>query len=110
MKLTIDGDVIITSQGRIKAPYPVIDAREIEGVALVLYNYMAFPLNKPARNLFAYDLSGNPMWRAEDIGYGATDAYTNIFSETPLVVGNFSCVDCTIDVATGKVLDKRFTK
>lgn len=110
MTLTISGDEIVCSGGRIKAPYPIFEAREIDGSVLVLYDYMAFPRGEPARNLFAYDLSGNPIWRAEDIGFGTTDAYTNIISETPLVVGNFAGFTCVIDTQTGKIIETTFTK
>ena len=110
MTLTVCGDEIVCSKGRIRALHPILDAREVEGRVLVLYDYMAFPRSEPARNLFAYDLSGNSIWRAEDIGFGATDAYTNIISETPLVVGNFAGVTCTIDVQTGKVIETTCTK
>ena len=110
MKLTICGDEIIFSKGQIKAPYPIVEAHEIEVRVIVLYDYMAFPHDKPARNLFAYDLSGHRIWRAEDIGFGATDAYTNIISETPLVVGNFAGFSCTIDPQTGKVVYKTSTR
>lgn len=110
MTLTVCGDEIVYSKGRIRAPYPILEVREIEGKVLALYDYMAFPRGEPARNLFAYDLSGNSIWRAEDIGFGATDAYANIISETPLVVGNFAGVTCTIDLQTGKVIETIFSK
>ena len=110
MKLEINGDCIVHSHGRIKATHPVFEAREIEGRILVLYDYMAFPRGEPSRNLFAYDSTGKQLWRAEDIGAGATDGYTVIISEAPLVVGNFACFDCTLDINTGKVVEKTFTK
>ena len=110
MKLAIDNNNIVFSRGRIKAAYPVFEAREIGERVLVLYDYMAFPRGEPSRNLFAYDLTGKQLWRAEDIGQGATDGYTNIISEVPLIVGNFACFNCTIDISTGKVLEKKFTK
>lgn len=110
MKLAIEGNDIVHPNGNIKAAYPVLEAREIDGRIVVLYDYMAFPRNMPSRNLFAYDARGKQLWRAEDIGFGATDGYTNIISEIPLVVGNFACFNCTIDINTGRVVDKTFTK
>jgi hypothetical protein len=41
---------------------------------------------------------------------GSTDAYTNIISEMPLIVGNFAGFACTIDIATGQVIAEEFTK
>jgi hypothetical protein len=110
MKLAIEGNSIVHSRGRIKVTYPIFEAREIGDHVLVLYDYMAFPRGEPSRNLFAYDPTGKQLWRAEDIGFGATDGYTNIISETPLVVGNFACFNCTLDINTGKIIDKIFTK
>jgi hypothetical protein len=89
----------------------VLDAREIGDVVVVVYDYMAFPRGLPSRNLFAYSgITGAELWRAGDIGAGDTDCYTQVISESPLVVGNFSCFDCRIDIQTGKVTGKVFTK
>jgi hypothetical protein len=110
MKLTIENDSVVCSRGNIKGVHPVLDAREIGERVLVLYDYMAFPRGEPSRNLFAYDLDGNQLWRAEGIGLGAVDGYTSFLSESPLVLGNFAGYSCTIDVSTGKVIDTVFTK
>ena len=78
---------------------------------LVIYDYMSFPRLEPARNLFAYSARTEvELWRAQDIGFGQLDAYTNIISEAPLVVGNFAGYNCEIDAATGQVIDTAFTK
>ena len=99
------------SRGSIRAEYPVLEIREIGELVVVVYDYMAFPRGQPARNLFAYSTtSGQLAWRADDIGMGATDAYTNILSEQPLVVGNFAGYNCTIDLRSGRVVTKAFTK
>ena len=99
------------SRGSIAAEYPVLESREIGDFVVVVYDYMAFAERQPARNLFAYSaLSGQFAWRAGDIGFGATDAYTNILSASPLTVGNFAGYACTIDLDTGKVLTTTFTK
>ena len=111
MQLQIDSGQIQYSRGVIRAQHPVLEAREIGPYVVVVYDYMAFPRGEPSRNLFAYAAeSGHLAWRAEDIRAGATDGYTSIISEEPLVVGNFACFDCTIDLSTGKVLAKVFTK
>jgi len=111
MQLQIDSDQIRYSRGVVYAEHPVLDAREIGPFVVVVYDYIAFPRGEPARNLFAYAVeSGQLAWRAEDIRAGATDGYTSIISEEPLVVGNFAGFDCTIDLSTGKVLTRVFTK
>ena len=99
------------SRGSVRAEYPVLETREIGEFLVVVYDYMAFPRGQPARNLFAYSTaSGRLAWRADDIGMGSTDAYTNILSEHPLVVGNFASYNCTVDLRTGRVVSKAFTK
>lgn len=95
---------------RFRAKHPVLAAHLIGERVVVLYDYAAFPKNASARNLFCYDVAGNQIWRAPDIGMGATDGYTNVTSENPLWVGNFAGFNCRIDEPSGEVLEKRFTK
>src|SRR5690606_14448686 len=103
MQQQSDPTQIPYSRGTIAAEYPVLESREIDGFVVVVYDYMAFPQGRPARNLFAYSVSsGQLAWRADAIGAGTTDAYTNILSERPLTVGNFAGYTCTIELGTGK--------
>lgn len=96
---------------KLPAPYPVLETREIGDLVVVVYDYMSFPEGEPARNLFAYSAkTGAEVWRADDIGLGKTDAYTNIISEIPLVVGNFAGYSCWVDLTTGAIVSKVFTK
>ncbi|MFZ5455144.1 MAG: hypothetical protein ACOY9I_05775 [Pseudomonadota bacterium] len=110
MKLSFSGRRIEHSGGALEGTHPVIGAAEIEGLVIVIYDYMTFPSGSAARNLFAYKPTGEEVWRAQDIGMGATDAYTSILSENPLVVGNFAGSECTIEVQSGAVLHTAFTK
>ena len=98
------------SSGEFFVAHPIIDARHIGDQIIVLFDYMAFPQGEAARNLFAYALDGNLLWRADDLGLGAMDAYTNIVSETPLVVGNFGGYICSVDLSSGKIQTTCFTK
>jgi hypothetical protein len=111
MKLLVSSNQITYSIGTIRTPYPVSDAREISGVVIALFDYMAFPPGVPAQNVFAYSAAtGEQLWRADGIGLADMDAYTTIVSEEPLVVGNFSGFDCQLDIGTGKVVRKAFRK
>ena len=110
MKLPFNKRRIEHSHGVFDGTHPIIEAAEIEGIIVVIYDYMAFPSDSPARNLFAYKRSGEELWRAQDIGAGSTDAYTNLLSESPFVVGNFAGAECTIDLRSGTVLRTVFTK
>lgn len=111
MQISIESNKIVHSRGSIPVLFPVLDAREIGDTIVAVYDYMSFPRNEPSRNLFAYSShTGKELWRAEDIGAGAVDGYTGVISESPLIVGNFACFDCHIDIKTGKVVSKVFTK
>lgn len=110
MRLSYSNRIIQGPGVRIRAAHPVLEAHLVEGRVLVVYDYMAFARDAPARNLYCYDMAGEELWRADDIGMGPTDAYTNVVRKEPLWVGNFAGFDCLIDLATGKVSEKRFTK
>jgi len=111
VKLAVNSRQITHSRGVIKVDYHVLDAREIGDVVVVIFDYMEFPRDLPARNLFGYaGKTGKLLWRAADIGMGAADAYTNIISESPLLVGNFAGFNCTIDTTSGQILGNKFTK
>ena len=95
---------------RFPVEHPVLEAHLIGEQVVVIFDWMAFDAAAAARNLFCYDLAGKPLWRAEDVGMGSSDAYTAVVQEAPLWVGNFSGFACRIDEASGKVLERRFTK
>lgn len=111
MQLQVVSGQILYSRGVIYAERPVLEAREVGQIVVVVYDYMAFPQEEPARNLFGYSVeSGQFAWRVEGIGASAADGYTNIISEQPLVAGNFAGYDCQIELCSGKVVAKAFTK
>jgi len=111
MQIAVESGRIVHSRGSISSSYPVLEAYEVGDTVLVIYDYMAFPQLGPCRNLFAYSAkTGLELWRAQDIGQGQVDAYTNFISEAPLVVGNFAGYSCELDIATGQVVNKVFTK
>jgi hypothetical protein len=110
LKIEFRGSQVSAPLGPMEVGFPVLDARLIADTVLVLCDWMTFPKGEPARNLFAYSPIGELLWQAQDIGMGAFDAYTDITSESPLVVFNYACFACTIDLSTGEVTSKQFTK
>ena len=110
MKLTVDNNCILANGGRIKAAHEVLQAVQVGVRVYVIYDYMEFPNELPARNLFAYDLTGAELWRAQDIGCGSIDAYTNFIAEEPLTVYNFGCFICVVSEDNGYILSTQFTK
>jgi hypothetical protein len=110
MQLSVQDDWIKGEGVHFKGAYPVLRASLVSDRVLVIYDWMAFDRDQPARNLFCYDRSGTLLWRASDIGFGAVDAYTNVTSAEPLWVSNFAGFNCRVDEKTGQVLEKDFTK
>ena len=92
------------------ADFPLIVKHK--DVVLKLYNWMDYPPGKAMRNVEAFDLHGNKLWKIEALGgYAESDFYTSISSRDGNIHAfNFQCYDCIIDEATGKVLSSSFTK
>jgi hypothetical protein len=101
---------VIFPGGQFRAEHRVHQARRSGEKVFVIYDWMAFPTDKPARNLIAYDLTGNRLWVAEDLGMGDADGYVGFESPMPLIVYNFAGYACMIDEESGRVLGSRFTK
>ncbi|WP_339465488.1 hypothetical protein [Pseudomonas sp. EA_65y_Pfl2_P74] len=110
MQLNVSGKRIFGNGISFEGEYPALQAVLINERVMVIFDWMAFERNIPARNLFCYDHFGNLLWRAPDIGMGAVDAYTGVMNEEPLWIGNFAGCSCRIDEASGQVLETRFTK
>ncbi len=91
-------------------PHPILESRKIGDRILIIYDYMDYPRYKQAQNLMAYDLDGNVLWTAEHPTNTTADCYVNFISEDPLWVWNFACYECRIDINSGKLIDKVFTK
>lgn len=110
MKLAVENGFVIGNGARVRATHTVTHAIQVENRIYVIYDYMEFPQKQPARNLFAYDLCGNELWRAQDIGCGSVDAYTNFIAEKPLTVYNFGCFICIVNEIDGQIVSTHFTK
>jgi len=89
---------------------PMLDMWQDKDRIYIVYDYMYFPEADAKRNLLAYSNDGKELWRAEDIGVGSPECYTNIIQIEPLVVNNFAGYTCRIDEVSGKVLTIEFTK
>ncbi|MDR2012616.1 MAG: hypothetical protein LBQ20_06185 [Rhodanobacter sp.] len=83
-----------------------------KNITLKLYNWMGYPKGKAARNVEAFDQSGNLLWVIESLGgHAATDCYTSISSrDRKIHAFNFQGYDCIVDEVSGKVLSSLFTK
>jgi hypothetical protein len=107
---TFSNNVVTVGGQSWTVPYPVADVRAIGDRIVVIYEYMSGPKNSAFRNVEAFDCVGKRLWTAENPGTSAADAYVEFMSEVPLIIWNFACFRCTIDPATGKLLEAQFTK
>ncbi|MEM1370058.1 MAG: hypothetical protein AAGG02_19050 [Cyanobacteria bacterium P01_H01_bin.15] len=91
--------------------FPIIDAATDGDRVYVVFDYTAFPKNKPAGNLSAYDKDGHRLWTVSGNPIDhPTAAYTNIIDLKPLTVGNFAGFVCQINETTGELIQSDFTK
>ena len=88
----------------------VADAVQLGERVFVIFDYMGFPPERPAPNLRAYDLQQKLLWTAAHPIDQPAAAYVNFLSETSLVAWNFACFRCTLDEASGEIIEAQFTK
>jgi len=111
MKLRVNKNRVEWEDGHLQFNLPVLDAIQVGARILVIHDYMSYPGGKAAGNLVAYSTNGEQLWVAENLNECAgTDAYVKFMSEEPLVVWNFACCRCAIDLNTGKLIDSQFLK
>ncbi|MCE5323738.1 hypothetical protein LLG46_10550 [bacterium] len=104
---------VIWNCRHIDLPFPIKDAFVVGKTIIVLFKQDAADLGKSFQNLIALDSNGSQLWIAalpEVQINGIADAYLQIVSREPLIVYTWSGYDCTIDIATGKILKQQFTK
>ncbi len=92
---------------------PIFKAIEISGIIVVVLDV---PRNQSmTENVLGVLPNGTLVWQIEkipDLSMHPANCYTGV-REGPsgtAIVFNWSCIDVTIDVKTGKVLDSRITK
>lgn len=118
-ELPCDGPDVIFGDHRLRMEYPVRQAFELDGKAIVLLDPDAY-LKDPAypkerrrgtdalRNLRAYSQSGELLWQAEFPE--AADYYYRIVRRSPLTVLSFSSYRCRIDATDGRIVEQEFYK
>ena len=88
--------------------YEINDAFLTDNRIIVLYDPDA--CKGKFQNLECFSLEGKKIWTAElpDPAFG--DAYGGIISYSPLKLYSFTSYRCEINVKTGKIEQKEFTK
>jgi hypothetical protein len=114
-----DGDIVKIDGKPVRMEYMVRDAFWAGGRAVVLLNPDAYLDNiaygqarrrsrDPVQNLRAYSPSGELLWQAEQPEID--DHYYRIESREPLVALSFSAFRCDLDLANGRLLNKKSLK
>jgi hypothetical protein len=96
---------------RHELPYPIDDAVEYEEIVVILFDPdSATEDYGPFHNLIAIDSSGRTMWEADLPTSNPGDRYYKISSKEPFVVYSTESYDCVIDLSTGHIINRTFTK
>jgi hypothetical protein len=114
MELTFKGRTVTCGTHTWKTEYRILEARQFEDCVCLVLDYMAVP-----RNLRGYTVDGTPLWIAEHPTKEPADCYTGFLDKDALpalpnvkyfVAYNFASFQCWIDLESGKLLKKSFTK
>lgn len=110
-EVDIVGHAVVSRGRRFDFEYPVRAAFWLNASLVVLFDSDA-RLEKFGQfpNLIAVDESGKRLWVAELPTTKTGDHYYRIASTEPLVAYSFSSYDCEIDVDTGRIRTREFTK
>lgn len=114
-----DGDIVKIDGKPVRMEYMVRDAFWAGGRAVVLLNPDAYlddiaygqarrRSRDPVQNLRAYSPSGELLWQAEQPEID--DHYYRIENREPLVALSFSAFRCDLDLANGRILNKKSLK
>lgn len=110
MDVSWSGKVVRVGDREWMVPYPVVDARRVGDVVVVLYDYMAGPRHCQFQNLEGYDEGGRRLWTAAHPTNMTADAYVSISTDKGLRAWNFACYECELDPRTGRLVKAEFTK
>lgn len=102
--LQIDGNLVTLD-------YDIEEAFAIDGGIIVLFDPDA-NLGKEGqfRNLLCLREDGRVRWVAELPTEKSTDVYYKVAKHNPLIAYSFCSYECEIDIATGRIRSKSFTK
>lgn len=96
--------------GILELEYPILDAFQLAGNIIVLFEPDAKKGPGQFRNLVALKPDGERIWEAELPTMMSSDAYYRFSSRNPVVADSLSSFSCTIDDSTGRILGKNFYK
>jgi len=110
--IKFEGSTVTIGARSWDAGKPIVDAVYRNGVVLLIFDYLQYPENKAARNLEAFTASGERLWVAENPTDTPNEAYTEFLPDDmqtgdveTVSVGDLAGFSCSIDIATGKLIN-----
>ena len=110
-----NGNVLVVNDRKLSLPHQILDSLQTEEGILVIFDYMEFSSNEPAKNLVCLNEKGNVVWVADNPTTQRNDAYTNFNRVIPASAGhvaanNFAGYYCEIKTSSGELGRVQFTK
>ncbi len=104
-------DTVTISGLTIQFNYIVMMAFEVMGKVIVLFDPdELIPKFGQFNNLIAIDMHGIKLWEAELPTSDTGDCYYKISSKSPLRAISYKSYICEIDLNSGRIISKSFTK
>ena len=111
MKVRFEGPILFLDDKSWKLDHAIRDAFELGGKAIVLFEPdEVMNTFGQFHNLVAIDGDGTRTWEAELPTTITGDRYYKVVRRIPLVAYSVQSYDCQIDPATGRIVDRTFTK
>ncbi len=109
--VTFSSKTIFMAAGPVELDHSVRDAFESHGHVIVLYDPSAW-MQKFGQfpNLIALGPEGQRRWVAELPTTNSGECYERIISREPLIAWTWDSYECEIDITTGRIKKRIFTK
>ncbi|MBI1762871.1 MAG: hypothetical protein HYR56_15685 [Acidobacteria bacterium] len=109
-EVSFEGNQVSVGARKWNAPYLLEYCAQVDDKILVIYEHSPSRTWGQFHNLEAFDLTGHKLWTAEHPTNETADSYVQFLALDPLTVLNFAGFIYQIDLATGKILTREFTK
>ena len=110
-KIRFSKNTVVINSMPINLKYKIAVAFEKNGIVIVLFDPDEYiPKFGQFRNLVGLNCQGTKLWEAELPTNETGDCYFKIRSQYPLKAISFKSWICEIDIRTGKIISKCFTK
>ena len=108
MKLEFAGDVFPIPGRVIRTPWKLQDVRQIGDRVVALAKFE--DLGPPSLGLACYSMEGDLLWEAKSWEQYGDNVYAAIREEPSLMANTMGGWLCSIDIESGRVTDRVFTK